>query len=221
MTTGSTVSEMTLKTMRREIAADSPLLAEQLSPQADAGAAGFSNVFIAVRGGGDAGQSHYCFALEYIFEGYLLHYGSGRLLSTDQRDLSLLAGDYMYARGLNRIAALNDLFAVRALAELIEFCSSLHCRDEHHNLALETWAAVTICLAARAAGDRDAEEKVWPALSGFIKGALAGTVDEHTPAELIEGMLARLPVVKRKETVALLNNIYADSHPEGSPDGNR
>lgn len=219
MSSRSTVSEMTLKSMQREIAADSPLLAQQLSPAPEAGAPGFANLFTAAHGGGgNSYQNHYCFALEYIFEGYLLHYGKGRLLATDQRDLSLLAGDYMYARGLNRVAALNDLFAVRALAELIEFCSSMHSRQIHGRLALETWAAVTICLALRAAGDKDMERLIWPALSGFIQATLAGAPGGQTPAELIEAMLTRMSETQRKETTGLLNNIYADSHLE-SDDG--
>lgn len=216
MCSKSTVSEMTLTTMRREIAADSPLFAEQLAQKPQMEANGFSNVFVAAHGGTPAGQTHYCFALEYIFEGYLLHYGESRLLATDQRELALLAGDYMYARGLNLIAALNDLLAVKALAKLIEFCSFIHCRAYGQRLALETWASVTLYLAGRAAGTSDMEKTIWPELSGFMRETLGGASDNRTPSELIERMLSQMPADRRKETTAILDNIFADPHPAES-----
>ena len=39
-----------------------------------------------------------------MLEGYLLHFGRPRLLDTPDEDLRLLAGDYMYALGLSRLA---------------------------------------------------------------------------------------------------------------------
>ncbi len=41
-------------------------------------------------------------------------------------DLALLAGDYLYARGLERLAALGDLEAVRELSDLISLVAQLH-----------------------------------------------------------------------------------------------
>jgi hypothetical protein len=64
--------------------------------------------------------------LESVLEGYLLHYGHPRLIATDDEDLRLLAGDYMYALGLSRLARLGDLVAVRALADLITLCARHH-----------------------------------------------------------------------------------------------
>ena len=46
-----------------------------------------------------------------------------RLLDTDDPDLRLLAGDYLYALGLSRLARLGDLEAVRELADLITLCA--------------------------------------------------------------------------------------------------
>ncbi len=60
-----------------------------------------------------AGRVHLLF--EAIREGYLLHYGDPRLLDGADPDLRLLAGDYLYAVGLERLAALGDLEAVREL----------------------------------------------------------------------------------------------------------
>ena len=57
--------------------------------------------------------------VEAIREGYLLHYGEGRVLRPDDPDLALLAGDRLYALGLARLAELGDLEAVAALADVI------------------------------------------------------------------------------------------------------
>lgn len=65
-------------------------------------------------------------AVEAIYEGYLLHYGEPRLLAGHDDDLALLAGDYLYALGLDRLAALGDAAAVKLLADLISECAQLH-----------------------------------------------------------------------------------------------
>ena len=41
-------------------------------------------------------------------------------------DLALLAGDYLYALGLERLAALGDLEAVRELSDLISLSAQLN-----------------------------------------------------------------------------------------------
>jgi hypothetical protein len=74
-----------------------------------------------------AGPSgEYALVMEAVREGYLLHYGESRLLAGHDRDLALLAGDYLYALGLDRLAALGDTKAVAVLAELIARCAQLH-----------------------------------------------------------------------------------------------
>ncbi len=65
-------------------------------------------------------------AIEAVREGYLLHYGEPRLLAGHDADLGLLAGDYLYALGLDRLAALGDTGAVATLSELISRCAQLH-----------------------------------------------------------------------------------------------
>ena len=57
--------------------------------------------------------------LEAIREGYELALRPLAPGRTDDDDLALLAGDRLYALGLERLAALGDLDAVRALADLI------------------------------------------------------------------------------------------------------
>jgi hypothetical protein len=57
--------------------------------------------------------------VEAIREGYLLHYGEARIVATDDPDLALLAGDRLYALGLEELAGLGDLEAVRTMADVI------------------------------------------------------------------------------------------------------
>jgi hypothetical protein len=66
------------------------------------------------------------FVVESVREGYLLHYGETRLLAGHDDDLALLAGDYLYALGIERLAALGDAAAVKVLADLISDCAQLH-----------------------------------------------------------------------------------------------
>ena len=64
--------------------------------------------------------------IESVREGYLLHYGEPRVVVGADADLALLAGDYLYALGLERLAALGDLEAVRELSDLISLSAQLH-----------------------------------------------------------------------------------------------
>jgi hypothetical protein len=64
--------------------------------------------------------------MEAVREGYLLHYRESRLLAGHDPDLALLAGDYLYALGLDRLAAMGDTEAVTVLADLISRCAQLH-----------------------------------------------------------------------------------------------
>jgi len=63
--------------------------------------------------------------VEAVREGYLLHYEESRLLAGHDPDLALLAGDYLYALGLDRLAALEDTRAVAILSDLISDCARL------------------------------------------------------------------------------------------------
>ncbi|HET7510562.1 MAG TPA: hypothetical protein VFJ65_09975 [Solirubrobacterales bacterium] len=72
-----------------------------------------------------AGGGEYAFVIEAVREGYLLHYEEPRLLAGHDPDLALLAGDYLYAVGLDRLAALEDTRAVAILSDLISECARL------------------------------------------------------------------------------------------------
>ena len=63
------------------------------------------------------------FSLEAVYEGFLLHYGESRAFSGMNADLRLLAGDTLYALGLDRLARAGDLEAVAELSNLISACA--------------------------------------------------------------------------------------------------
>ncbi len=76
-----------------------------------------------------ADPGEYALGVEAVLEGYLLHYGEPRRLTGHDADLALLAGDYLYALGLNRLAALGDDRAVAILSGLISNCARFHAED--------------------------------------------------------------------------------------------
>ena len=209
----------TLGAISREIAADSPLFAEDLTATpGDGVGAGYSELFTVAAGDcGAVRANRYRFALEYIFEGYLLHYGSSRLLRSGRRDFRLLAGDYMYARGLDRMAALEDIFCIKMLSRLIEFCSFVHCEGLEPRLALDAWSVVTLCLAGHARGGCDSSWR-----DGFESRRRAlweGDPERASLSGLRDLMLADIDPGRHKKTGVILTNIYADLHQERRPDG--
>jgi hypothetical protein len=89
----------------------------------------------------------YASLVESIREGYLLHYGEPRVVVGADRDLALLAGDYLYARGLERLAALVDLEAVRELSDLISLSAQVHTQANGPGLAEALWLASVVAVA--------------------------------------------------------------------------
>ncbi len=77
-----------------------------------------------------AGDSERALVIESVREGYLLHYEQPRLLAGHDPDLALLAGDYLYALGLDRLATLGDTRAVAVLADLISTCARLQAEGD-------------------------------------------------------------------------------------------
>jgi hypothetical protein len=80
------------------------------------------------------------------YEGYLQHYGDGRVLRPEDPDLALLAGDRLYALGLAELAELGDLDAVEVLAGVISRAAQAHAEGEPE-AAQAAWEA-----GARAVG---------------------------------------------------------------------
>ncbi len=78
--------------------------------------------------------------VEAVREGYLLHYGASRLLDTSDADLALLAGDRLYALGLQLLADAGDLASVAELSDVITLSAAAHARNEP-GLADAVWEA--------------------------------------------------------------------------------
>lgn len=124
------------------------LLAEQLrqedtpiSPHVvDPAAAPRLGVLAAAGPRAAAAPGEYSLVVEAVHEGYLLHYGEPRLLAGHDPDLGLLAGDYLYALGLDRLAALGDTAAVAVLADLISRCAQLQAEGRGGEVA-DLWTA--------------------------------------------------------------------------------
>ena len=84
-----------------------------------------------------APPGEYAFVIEAVREGYLLHYAEPRLLAGHDADLALLAGDYLYALGIERLATMGDAKAVHLLADLISTCAQLHTEDRSGDVPAE------------------------------------------------------------------------------------
>jgi hypothetical protein len=93
------------------------------------------------------------FVLDAVREGYLLHYGKPRLLDGHDEDLALLAGDYLYALGIERLARLGDTASVLALADLISGCARLHAEGRAEQ-APALWQRATATIADSSAASQ-------------------------------------------------------------------
>ncbi len=127
----------------------------------------------------------YLLLVEAIREGYLLHYESSRLIQGADPDLRLLAGDYLYALGLERLAARGDLDAVGELADLISLVAQIHAEGEPgppDDLVRALWLAATAAVAAGASPEHlEAKEKLregYPDAGESLASAAAETAVE-------------------------------------------
>jgi hypothetical protein len=109
---------------------------------------------VAARGEG------YPLLVEAIREGYLQHYASGRVVRPDDPDLALLAGDRLYALGLDRLAAIGDLDAVAELADVIALCAQAHAEGDPAR-ADAVWDAGAAAVAGGSAPDHQAAKRRW------------------------------------------------------------
>ena len=102
----------------------------------------------------------YPLLVEAIREGYLQHYGSGRVVKPDDPDLALLAGDRLYALGLERLAAIGDLEAVAELADVIALSAQAHAEGDPAR-ADAVWDAGAAAVAGGPAPDHQAAKRRW------------------------------------------------------------
>jgi hypothetical protein len=135
------------------------------------------------------GEARYALGLETIYEGYLVHYGRPRLFAPTDDDTALLLGDYLYAHGVARISALQDVAAVADLSELISLCSQLRAEDAEGDGPL--WAA-TAALLGQGALDEARTELRLHSDSRPLDAAARSTVgDEAVDAALAEHVARR------------------------------
>ncbi len=97
----------------------------------------------------------YAIVVESIREGYLLHYGAPRFVEPPDSDLALLAGDYLYALGLERLAGLGDMEAVRELSDLISLCAQLHAEGRADASIEQLWRASATAVGAGTSAEHE------------------------------------------------------------------
>jgi hypothetical protein len=84
--------------------------------------------------------------VDAVREGYELHYGAPAVVHTDDPDLALLAGDRLYALGLQKLAAAGDLEAIGTLCETIATCARAHAEGASEQ-AQQAWEDASLRLA--------------------------------------------------------------------------
>jgi hypothetical protein len=136
------VSATGLEQLRRLLRDGGGLMAGLLDERAGVGALAPSGPALAAASGprAEGRREQYELLVEAIYEGYLLHYCTPRVVQVADADLRLLAGDRLYAVGLARLVALGDTPAVAELADTI-----------------------TLSALAQGAGDGALAEAVWEA----------------------------------------------------------
>jgi hypothetical protein len=102
------------------------------------------------------------FCVEAVREGYLLHHGptrpSARIVSTEDDDLGLLAGDRLYALGLAGLADQGDLVAIAELADIIALCAQAHAAGDPA-LATAVWQAGCAAVGWGSSPDHEAAKE--------------------------------------------------------------
>ena len=170
-----------LERLADEIREISPLLADAAVPS---GLTGPNCEAAEVAASGPRAASDpkaYALVVEAIREGYLLHYGKGRVIRPDDPDLALLAGDQLFALGLAHLAEIGDIPAVLELADLISLTAQA--QAEHDGDRAEAiWAS-----SARAVGwgsnpvIEDAKELARNGDPSALKALLLSAGDADTP----------------------------------------
>ena len=145
-----------LEALAAELAAEGGLLAGALTGTT----AGDEHLGAAAAQTRDGDGAAYALLVEAIREGALLHYGSGRILAPDDPDLALLAGDRLYAIGLDKLAALGDVDAVAELADLISLVAQAQAEGDAAR-ADAVWQAGARAVGAGTSPDHEAAKAAW------------------------------------------------------------
>jgi hypothetical protein len=148
---------VTLERLARELRARGGLLAHSVATASQDGRYGA----LAAAGERAAGRSDdYALLIEAIHEGYLLHYAAGRVVRPADPDLSLLAGDRLYALGLAWLAELGDLAAVSELADVISLAAQAHAESDPERAAA-IWEAGVRAVGDGPPPDHEAAKAAW------------------------------------------------------------
>jgi hypothetical protein len=83
-----------------------------------------------------------------VREGYELHYGTPEVVRTEDPDLALLAGDRLFALGLEKLAAAGDIDAIAVLCQTIATCARSHAEGAPEQ-AQQAWQDASLRLARR------------------------------------------------------------------------
>jgi hypothetical protein len=146
-----------LERLAAELAAEGGLLAGALTGQGGDESLGE----LAADGRRTAGRGEeYALLFEAIREGALLHYDRGRVVAPEDPDLALLAGDRLYAIGLDRLAALGDVEAVAELADVISLVAQARAEGDAER-AEAVWRAGARAVAAGRSADHEAAKAAW------------------------------------------------------------
>jgi hypothetical protein len=162
-----------LERLAELLRADGGLIAGAVQPGAEADGSLAAAAAAGPRTAGDPGE--YALLVEAIFEGYLQHYGAGRVVRPDDPDLALLAGDRLFALGLARLAELGDIAAVAELADVISLAAQAHAEQDPER-ADAIWGAGVAAVAhgggpeleAAKAAARAGEQGAAPALLAAV-----------------------------------------------------
>ena len=133
----------------------------------------------------------YALLVEAVREGYLLHYGEPRVVRDADDDLRLLAGDYLDALGLERLAGLGDMEAVRELADLISISAKLHA-ERGGTGARELWLASAVAVAAGGGPAHEAAKAGLRSGAGGAEADLVAAAGERAAETGLASAMARL-----------------------------
>jgi hypothetical protein len=148
---------VSLERLAREVRARGGLLADSVATASHDGRFGA----VAAAGRRAAGrEDDYALLVEAIHEGYLLHYGMGRVVRPQDPDLSLLAGDRLFALGLARLAELGDLDAVAELADVISLAAQAHAEGDAERAAA-VWEAGVRAVGDGPQADHETAKAAW------------------------------------------------------------
>ncbi len=170
------VPERTLHTLAQQLEAEQSVISPHVADPEKADPA--LGLLAAAGPRASEARGEYALVIESVREGYLLHYSEPRVVVGADPDLALLAGDYLYALGLERLAALGDLEAIRELSDLISLSAQLHAAAGGVQVANALWLGSVTAIAAGATpeheqgksalreGDPDASAALWRAALG-------------------------------------------------------